>query len=471
MQRAMLWFRQDLRLADNPALDHARQAERLIPVFIWDPEQAWASGGAQQVWLHHSLQALSEALKAKGSRLIIRMGPTTETLKALIEECQVDSVFWNRCYEPASIARDTQIKSELQAQGLNVKSFNSHLLFEPWEIKTQGGGPYKVFTPFWKNCLSQERDFALAPEPRELPAVATQYASESLETLKLLPSLGWDSGITEFWQVGEQAALDKLQDFLAQQVKAYHEKRDLPAIQGTSLLSPHLHFGELSPRQVWQAAQNCPTSEGKRVFLSEIGWREFAYHVLFHFPETVEKSMDERFEHFPWKPDNGELQAWQKGLTGYPIVDAGMRQLWQTGWMHNRVRMIVASFLTKDLLLPWQRGADWFWDTLVDADLASNSLGWQWAAGSGADAAPFFRIFNPVSQGEKFDKEGRYVRQWVPEVAALPNKYLHRPWEAPPLTLLEAGITLGETYPEPIVNHKQAREDALAAFESIKVRK
>ncbi len=468
MERVIMWFRQDLRLADNPALDFARQAERVLPVFIWDPDLAWGPQGAQKVWLHHSLQSLADALKAKGSRLILRQGATEKVLNDLVAEFEADTVVWNRCYEPAVIARDKDIKANLQARGLGAHSFNGSLLFEPWQVKTLSGGPYKVFTPFWKNCLAQDRAFDMTPEPRELPAVATTYASDSLEDLALLPTINWHTEIEKFWQVGEAAAQDKLDHFLQQEVPDYHDQRNTPSVYGTSLLSPHLHFGELSPRQVWHAAQQHPGSEGRRVFLSEIGWREFAYHIMYHFPHTVEKSMDERFEAFPWKPDGGELARWQKGQTGYPIVDAGMRQLYETGWMHNRVRMIVASFLTKDLLLPWQSGARWFWDTLVDADLASNSLGWQWAAGSGADAAPFFRIFNPVSQGEKFDKEGRYVRRWVPEIAQLPNKYLHKPWEAPPLTLLEAGVTLGRDYPEPIVNHKKAREDALAAFASIK---
>lgn len=466
-----MWFRQDLRLADNPALDHARQAAHVLPVFIWDPELPWAPGGAQKVWLHHSLNALAEAIKAKGSRLILRKGKTQDVLEELVQEFNADTVVWNRCYEPAVIARDKQIKTKLQ-ETLKAISFNGSLLFEPWEVKTQQGGPYKVFTPFWRNCLNQERHFDENPEPRELPAVATQYSSLDIESLELLPTqLDWHQSIESFWDIGEAAAHDKLKSFLETQVDDYQDQRDLPAVYGTSLLSPHLHFGELSPRQVWNVAQHCAATEGRRVFLSEIGWREFAYHVMYHFPETTEKSMDSRFQEFPWKPDSGELARWQKGQTGYPIVDAGMRQLWETGWMHNRVRMIVASFLCKDLLLPWQEGARWFWDTLVDADLASNSLNWQWAAGSGADAAPFFRIFNPISQGEKFDKTGRYVRRWVPEIAQLPNKYLHKPWEAPELTLREANVTLGKTYPKPIVNHKDAREDALTAFESIKTPK
>ena len=471
MKRVILWFRQDLRLADNSALDfacQAQQTEQVIPVFIWDPELEWGPQGAQKVWLHHSLQSLAEDLKAKGSRLILRQGDTEVVLSELIESFQADTVVWNRCYEPAVIARDKSIKAKLKDQGVAAHSFNGSLLFEPWEVKTQGGGPYKVFTPFWKNCLAQDRPFERFPEPEHLPAVVSQGESETLEDLKLLPAVNWHTEIEKFWQVGEAAAHDKLSHFLSRDVSDYHDQRNTPSVDGTSLLSPHLHFGELSPRQVWHAAQNYPSTEGCRVFLSEIGWREFAYHIMYHFPHTVTQPMDARFEAFPWKPDNGELALWQKGQTGYPIVDAGMRQLWETGWMHNRVRMIVASFLTKDLLLPWQLGAQWFWDTLVDADLASNSMGWQWAAGSGADAAPFFRIFNPVSQGEKFDKEGRYVRRWVPEIAQLPNKYLHKPWEAPPLTLLEAGIVLGRDYPEPVVNHKVAREDALAAFASIK---
>ncbi len=466
MERAVVWFRQDLRLADNPALDAAREAERIIPIYIYDENMF--TGSAHKVWLHHSLKSLQANLQEKGSRLIIRSGDSAAVLRGFIEEVNADVVFWNRVYEPEAIERDKDLKADFKDAGLHVKSFKGSLLFEPWEVETKSGGPYKVFTPFWKNCLSQDREYTACPEPRELPAVATQYASENIEELQLLPDIPWHKGIEAFWEMGETAAQKKLDTFLSDQVDDYKDRRNTPAVYGTSLLSPHLHFGEISPKQVWLAAQKQSATEGRRVYLSEIGWREFAYHILYHFPETAEKPMDKRFENFPWDNDQKALKAWQKGQTGYPIVDAGMRQLWETGWMHNRVRMIVASFLTKDLLLPWQEGAAWFWDTLVDGDLASNSMGWQWAAGSGADAAPFFRIFNPISQGERFDKDGRYVRRWVPEIAQLPNKYLHKPWEAPPLVLMEADVELGKTYPEPLVDHKEARKAALEAFDTIK---
>ncbi|MGV3524631.1 MAG: cryptochrome/photolyase family protein [Candidatus Sericytochromatia bacterium] len=471
MPPVIVWFRQDLRLHDNPALQAACAAGRVIPVYILDPATAPLLGGASRVWLHFSLQSLAAQLEALGSRLILRRGSAQAVLDGLVAETQAKGVFWNRCYEPEVIARDTQIKQALSQRGVQAESHKGSLLFEPWEIKTQTGGPYRVFTPFWKACLKQARDFQPLPAPAALPAVL-DCASDSLDDWALLPQISWDDGIRQFWglesQAGENAAQQALQGFLTQNVADYAERRNLPAQDGTSRLSPYLHFGEISPTQIWAAAQRVSAGEGRRVFLSEIGWREFAYHILYHYPETVAAPMDARFQAFPWATDPAGLRAWQRGLTGYPIVDAGMRQLWATGWMHNRVRMIVASFLTKDLLIHWREGADWFWDTLVDADLASNSMGWQWTAGSGADAAPFFRIFNPITQGQKFDPEGRYLREWLPELTRLPDKWLHQPWAASDKTLAEAGVRLGHDYPLPIVDHAAARERALTAFAQIK---
>lgn len=466
----MVWFRQDLRLADNPALQAALQSgEAILPLYIWDPEPDWQAGAASRVWLYQSLRALDQSLQALGSRLILRQGPAEAVLQTLLSESQATGICWNRCYEPCLIARDTALKQKLRAQGVQVRSFKAALLFEPWEIQTQSGGPYKVFTPFWRNCLSQARSFKPLPAPTKLPSVPPELSSESLDQWPLLPRIPWDQGIRSTWPVGEAAAQKRLQEFCQQALSAYAEQRNFPALEGSSKLSPHLHFGEISPRQIWAAVSSLPASEGQRVYLSEIGWREFAHHVLYYFPHTPTEPLNPTFVDF-WRDNADLLRQWQRGQTGYPIVDAGMRELWQTGWMHNRVRMIVASFLTKDLLLPWQRGAEWFWDTLVDADLANNTLGWQWAGGCGADAAPYFRIFNPITQSQKFDAQGQYLCQWLPELAALPNKYRHQPWAAPTEVLQAAGLTLGRDYPKPIVDHAEARKLALAAFAALKQR-
>lgn len=463
---SIVWFRLDLRLEDNPALKEAADCGAVIPVFIGSPAEdgGWPAGAASRVWLHESLKSLDESLRKKGSRLIIRKGKTVECLRQLVRETGAQNLFWNRRYEPAAIARDTQIKESFAGK-IQVKSFNSALLFEPWEIRTGSKTPYQVFTAFWNACLAAPEPAQPLPYPGKLKAPEAWPDSVPLESLGLLPEISWDKEIRKAWQPGESGAAKRLSGFLKQAAGAYDRGRDLPAETGTSRLSPHLHFGEIGPRQIWhavkkQAAKMKPAErKSAEIYLKEIGWREFAHHLLFHFPDTPERPLKKKFASFPWKKDKAALKTWQKGMTGYPIVDAGMRELWATGWMHNRVRMITASFLIKDLLIPWQEGAKWFWDTLVDADLANNTLGWQWTAGCGADAAPFFRIFNPVSQGEKFDPHGAYIRKWVPELAALPDKWIHRPFEAPEPP---------RNYPEPIVNHAEARVLALRHFERTK---
>ena len=473
----VIWFRQDLRLADNPALAAAMaQADTLIPVYIHAPaaEAPWAAGGASQWWLHHSLRSLREDLRQRGSELIIRAAPDAGAeLLSIAHEMQANRIVWNRRYEPAAITRDARIKSMLRSQNLQCESFNGALLHEPWEVKTKTGGHYQVFTPFWRQCLSLADPAPPLPAPDNLAAPTRWPHSAALEDLNLLPRIAWDTGITAAWKPGSTAAHARLHDFLERRAGAYAHARDRPDIEGTSKMSPHLHLGEISPREIWHAVRDQARGgqatdwRGSR-FLTEIGWREFAHHLLYHFPETPLQPLRANFARFPWQDRPDLLRAWQRGMTGYPIVDAGMRQLWQTGWMHNRVRMIVASFLVKDLRIAWQEGARWFWDTLVDADLASNSLGWQWSAGCGADAAPYFRIFNPVSQGKKFDAEGDYVRKFLPEISSLSNDWIHEPWNAPPESLRAAGITLGTTYPLPMVDHRQARELALAALTTLK---
>jgi deoxyribodipyrimidine photo-lyase len=475
----LLWFRQDLRLADNPALHAAVQrSEPVIPVFIWDPgaEGRWAPGGASKWWLHHSLAALQGQLSELGSRLILRQGDTREELRRLREETKADAVYWNRRYEPAVVARDAGLKTELKDAGVEAVSFNSALLFEPHTVQKRTGGPFQVFTPYWRHCLSLPVQEPLS-RPAKLGALPARWpASLKLEALRLKPTLRWDAGLEKTWTPGEAVAKKQLQTFLKRS-ESYLEERDVLAGDAGSRLSPHLHFGEIGPRQIWAGVKKLsasagvfPAHPGAQKFLSELGWREFAHQLLFHFPDTAERPLNAAFERFPWAEDRdgAKWQAWTRGQTGYPVVDAGMRQLWETGWLPNRVRMIVASFLVKHLRLPWQRGAEWFWDTLVDADLANNTLGWQWVAGCGADAAPYFRIFAPVLQSEKFDPEGTYLRRWVPELANLPSRWIAKPWEAPEDVLRTAGVELGKTYPRPIVDHQQARAAALAAYQSLR---
>lgn len=478
LKSTIVWFRQDLRLEDNPALRAAaHRGNPVIPVYIWSPEEEgdWQPGAASKWWLHQSLLSLEKRLQGVGSRLIYCEGNSLETLKNLIKETGADAVFWNRRYEPNILKRDFEIKEELLKDGLIVETFNSSLLFDPWEIKTKQGKPYKVFTAFWNACLASPR-FPL-PQPSDVPAFLENDEKNSslhLADFKLEPKIHWTKKLHESWKPGHTRAMSYLQIFLEERLLVYPKNRDIPGIHGTSRLSPYLHYGIISPREICYLVKEQESRKEKGImragesFVRELIWREFAYHLLYHFPETTDQPLKKEFEKFPWRHDIKSLKAWQQGETGYPIVDAGMRELWQTGWMHNRARMIVASFLVKDLLLPWQLGASWFWDTLVDADLACNTLNWQWVAGCGADAAPFFRIFNPVTQGEKFDPLGVYVSKWLPELKNLSDDYIHKPWTAPKSVLSSAGIKLGKTYPKPIVDHVFARDRALAAFKKMK---
>lgn len=472
----IVWFRSDLRITDNPALNLAlKRRGPVVPVFIWAPdeESPWHPGGASRWWLHQSLKSLQGSLKRLGSQLILRQGPSLETLRALAHDVGADAVVWNRRYEPKVMDRDSKIKESLRTEGLLAESTNGALLNEPWTIQNQQGKPFQVFTPFWRHCISRLNPPVPLVAPKSLAAPKSWPKSIPLESLNLEPHIPWDVGIRNAWSPGEDGAEKLLERFSGTPFDVYKEQRDRPDLLGTSRLSPHLHFGEISPGQIWHALRNqlepSRNPEWKSSqYITELGWREFSHHLLYHFRHTPTEPLRDAWKQFPWRSDPGQLRAWQRGLTGYPIVDAGMRELWSTGWMHNRVRMIVASFLVKDLVLPWQDGTRWFWDTLVDADLAQNTMGWQWSAGCGADAAPYFRIFNPVSQGERFDPEGRYVRRWVPEIAKLPNALLHQPWSASLADLRSANITLGETYPRPIVDHAKARNNALAAYASLK---
>lgn len=475
---SLVWFRQDLRLGYNPALIAALgRGEPIIPVFIWAPDEEgqWPPGAASRWWLHQSLAKLDASLRRLGSRLIIQRGPTLDTLRTLLDQTGSTAVFCNRRYEPAVIKRDSRVKAVLQKDGRMFESFNGSLLSDPWTVRNQQGKPYQVFTPYWKACLATSEPAPPEGAPTHIINPRRWPATLKLAELGLEPAIDWAVGLRASWCPGEVGAAEQLRRFLEEGLADYPTGRNRPDRMGTSRLSPHLHFGEISVRQIWSALRGqrpghriTHPAEALRVYGSELGWREFAHHLLFHFPQTPQQPLRKEFALFPWQPDKGNLCAWQRGRTGYPIVDAGMRELWHTGWMHNRVRMIVASFLVKDLLIPWQRGAAWFWDTLVDADLACNTLGWQWSAGCGADAAPYFRVFNPVTQGEKFDPQGDYVRHWIPELKRLPSEWVHKPWEAPARLLAEAGIELGSTYPVPIVDHREARSRALEALQRIK---
>jgi len=469
---AIHWFRQDLRITDNPSLETAAEFDAVLPIYILDDEnsQEFKMGSASRWWLHNSLQSLNESLDGKLS--IYSQNPEI-VIQELLKKYEVKAVFWNRCYEPWRIDRDIDIKAYLDDKNIENKSFNSHLLWEPWEISKDDGTPYRVFTPYYKKgCLNAEEP-RLPSKNLNIDTIFYDQDCEQIDTLDLLPRINWYSQIQEAWKPGEEGAQKRLDQFLEEGLLDYKEGRNFPFKENVSRLSPHLHFGEISPNEVWYQAKTKESVSGIQKslehFLSELGWREFSYYLLYHFPSLPKQNFQAKFNKFPWIKNESFLESWQKGETGYPIVDAGMRELWQTGYMHNRLRMVVGSFLVKNLLIDWREGEDWFWDCLVDADLASNSAGWQWVAGSGADAAPYFRIFNPVTQGLKFDPEGEYTKKYVPELKLLPNKFLFSPWEAPKEILEKAGIELGKDYPEPIVDLKYSRELALEAFGKTKL--
>ena len=470
-QPIIVWFREDLRLQDNPALEAAARAGRVIPVYIHDERAAgeWAPGGASRWWLHHSLEALDRTLDG---RLLRLRGDALDCLDGVLRSSGARAVYWNRRYAPWQMSRDRAVKTELRRRGIAARSFAASVLWEPWRVAKKDGTPYKVFSAYYRNgCRA-----AGAPRPPRAAAERIAFAesgigSASRKTLDLLPEGDWHRKFAAHWTPGESGARARLQTFLENGLAGYRRGRDYPAEEHVSRLSPHLHFGELSPHQVWHAAQAAGLAQGGEEdlehFHSELGWREFSYYLLYHFPQLPQQPLQPRFTAFPWLEENSTLKAWERAMTGFPIVDAGMRELWETGYMHNRLRMIVGSFLVKNQLLHWHNGERWFWDCLLDADLANNSAGWQWIAGCGADAAPYFRIFNPVTQSRRFDPAGRYIRRFVPELAGLPDAALHAPWEADPATLERAGVVLGATYPWPIVDLKASRERALRAFQQL----
>ncbi len=469
---AIVWFRDDLRLDDNPALKAAIEGGYApLPVYIHasDEEGEWVPGAASSAWRQRSLAALDAGLRARGSHLRMFFGPSQATLQSLVAATGAEAVFWNRRYEPAIEQRDAVIKRALRGDGVRAESFNGALLFEPWELATRQGDPYKVFTPFWNNALGSWRAPKLWDAPALFTAIPHGPEGVPLAALKLAPSPPWDAGFWNAWQPGEAGAQASLGYFITGALADYRARRDRPAEPGTSRLSPHLHFGEISVQRVVARLRDDGIHHGSIEapvaeidgYIRQLGWREFAHHLLHHFPHTTHRNLNPRFDGFHWAvPEPRVLDAWQRGRTGIPIVDAGMRELWATGWMHNRVRMLVASLLTKHLRVHWLQGARWFWDTLVDADLANNSLGWQWVAGTGADAAPYFRVFNPVTQAARFDSQGTYIARWVPELAQLPVPVRLAPWTEP-----ELASRLAPGYPaQPIVDLAQGRDHALAAY-------
>jgi deoxyribodipyrimidine photo-lyase len=474
-RKTIIWFRRDLRIQDNAALFSGVEQGSIVPVFIWSPEEETKRvvGEAASWWLHHSLLELDRALQRRGSKLIVRKGRSLPILKELIEETGAQAVYFNERYEPEIRFRDQQIKEALEKESIEVKAFHSNLLFPPLSIVNNQDQPYKVFTSFWKKCLQMP-----IPHSKSLPTTFNSTHSDvktlNIEELGLLPTRAWYKKFKGYWVPGEKGAIAQLEQFIEERLSGYSIKRDYPFVQQVSRLSPHLTWGEISPRWMWHQLveqENIVSNDGQKDiygFLRQLVWREFGYHQLVSYPEMIDSPLRKEFTFFPWEEREGEFAAWKQGRTGFPIIDAGMRELWETGWMHNRVRMVTASFLVKHLLVPWQRGASWFEETLLDADLANNSMGWQWVSGCGFDAAPYFRIFNPIIQGQKFDEAGDYIRQWIPELKHLPAKYIHCPWTASDAILREAGVELGTSYPFPIVEHSFARERALEAYNLIK---
>lgn len=477
-QRPIIYcFRNDLRISDNAGFHKAcNSGLPVLAVYVFDDTAAatWKLGGASRWWLHHSLLSLQHNLKRLGGCLILRSGSWGEQILHLVTEVNASAVYWQRSYEPQWAEAETELHQALHAIGVESKRFRGYLLFEPEQLRTQSNQPFKVYTPFWKACLKQAAIQNPLDAPTNINYLKINLPSDSVDDWRLLPSgPDWANNFTALWTPGEAGAWRKLESFFSQALSDYKENRDFPGLKGTSRLSPHLHFGEISPKQIWHRVHTAMLFEsnknlGGEAFLRELGWREFCYHLLFHWPTLPDLPFKPLFSTFPWREDEQLLTAWQQGKTGFPIVDAGMRELWSTGWMHNRVRMLAASLLVKNLLQPWQAGASWFWDTLLDADLANNAAGWQWVAGCGADAAPYFRIFNPVSQARKFDPEGEYIKKWLPELSALTKQAIHAPWEVASAELKYAGVQLGKNYPAPIVDLMQTRKYALEAYQKIK---
>ncbi len=461
------WFRQDLRLGDNPSLYEAAKKGHVLPIYIIDDstDSLRQMGEASLVWLHYALDNLNKKLDGK---LRLFKGNPLEIITKIAKESKASAVHWNRCYEPWAINRDRQLKEQLSDNKIEVESYNGSLLLEPWETLKDDGKPYRVFTPFYKKSYQFKEFHTPLKEPEVIRLYKKSLGEADVNLLNLLPDVKWYEDLVSFWDISEEGAKNALFEFLDNGIKDYKKGRNFPAQENNSRLSPYLHFGQISPRQIWHSVLFYEQDENTENFCVELAWREFSNNLLYHYPDLPTDNLQKKFDKFPWRKDDNLLKKWQKGMTGYPIVDAGMRELWQTGFMHNRVRMIVASFLVKNLLIDWREGERWFWDCLFDADLANNAAGWQWVAGCGADAAPYFRVFNPINQGERFDESGEYTRKYVPELSNMPNKYLFKPWQAPKDILDRAGVVIGKTYPKPIVDASKTRNDALEAYSMIK---
>lgn len=473
----LLWFRRDLRLSDHQGLTSALDSDcPIIPLYIYSDEEKRTTGSASKWWLHYSLKNLEASIRGLGGEFIKRQGDPSGVIKSICQETGASCIHASTCFDPFWQGLDKNITRVLGSHGIEFKRFPGQLMWNPRDIRNKSGKPFQVFTPFWKHLTQLSPPAKPLPSPRTWPKQQRAMPkSDPLEAFDLLPSTQWDSGFHSEWMPGENGAKAQIDRFGSIGLKDYPSQRDFPGVEGTSKLSPHLHFGEITPSQIYHHLINHQPHHGassntvmQSTYMKEMGWREFAHHLLHHFPHMTQRPLRQEFDAFPWRHDEAMLRAWQKGQTGYPIVDAGMRELWTTGWMHNRVRMIAGSFLVKHLLLDWKQGAEWFWDTLVDADSANNTMGWQWIAGCGADAAPYFRIFNPITQSLKFDANGTYIRKWIPEISALSDKDIHTPWTVDPMVLQMAGIKLGKTYPTPIVNHTIAREVALDAYQQMR---
>ena len=469
MKRCLVWFRRDLRLQDNPALEAAvRSGAEILPVYIHGESQSaqLSEGGASQWWLHHALSDLDEQLQGLGAGLhLVKTEEVVDKVCALVREFKIETVFWNRRYQPMAIELDKEVKKHLLTEGVEVKSFNGSVLNEPHTISNQSGKPYQVFTPYWKCC--QKIEVSAVGQVDFSVVKWIKAKGSTVKQLQLLPEIPWDKDFYKNSKPTRNEALHRLKGFTKQSVNEYNDERDMMAHDGTSKMAPYLHFGQIGVREIYHHLKNA----GEKVmngYVRQLYWRDFAHHLIYHFPHSVKRSLRPEYQQFPWSYSEKMLEAWKKGQTGYPIIDAAMRQLWQTGWMHNRARMVVGSFLVKHLLQDWRSGADWFWDTLVDADLPNNTMGWQWVAGSGADAAPYFRVFNPLLQAEKFDRQGDYVRKYVPELASIPGKAIHAPWELSEMELLSYGVQLGKTYPERMIDLHEGRDRALDAYKKFK---
>jgi len=472
MEIVIVWMRQDLRLSDNPALHAAAARGEVLPVYVFDQDVAgdFLIGDSSKWWLHQSLLSIQ---KECHNTIVLSQGDSIKTLLKLVRKYKATAVYWNKCYEPWSIKQEKNLEKELVELGIDHQSFNASLLWDVEKVVKSDGTPYKVFTPFYKRgCLQQEPPRKPLPEFDIRKLFSKKIESLSVVDLKLLSNHDLEKSLDEVWEPGEHKAHAILKSFIKNRLFDYQEGRDFPDRKSVSSLSPYLHFGEISPHEIWYAVlksgHEYASKNNVSCFLKELVWREFAYNVLYHNPTMPQKNLDRKFDVLEWSYDKKNLHAWQQGETGYPVIDAAMKELLLTGSMHNRMRMVVASFLVKNLMIDWRKGQEWFWKYLVDADLASNSFNWQWVAGCGYDASPYFRIFNPILQGKKFDPQGRYIQKFLPELALLPKKYIYTPWLAPEEVLLAAKIKLGKTYPLPVVDLGDSRDRVLTEFKKLK---